>query len=157
MNVFKSNQVNFTRIAQIHKSKVVTFTIPATPSTIRPDFIQILYILVALSYDDLLPDCSCQSLDRGPRQRSMWLEKAELGQRLVLWGVGEELVQEEGLLTSQHEHRLSETGPSSTDLHIHATLTVTHTVSLPRTTKMLPTQLPPCMNTSESVSQSLTH
>lgn len=33
--------------------------------------------------------------------------------------MGEELVQEEGLLTSQQEHRLSETGPTSTDLYIH--------------------------------------
>lgn len=49
----------------------------------------------------------------------MWLEKAELGQRLALWGVGEELVQDEGLLASQHEQRLSETGPSSTDLHTY--------------------------------------
>lgn len=71
-----------------------------------------------------LPDCSCQSLDKGPRQRSMPLEKVELGQRFVLSGVGEELVQDEGLLTSQHEHRLRETGPSSTDLNTHATINV---------------------------------
>lgn len=36
---------------------------------------------------------------------------------MVPRGVGEELVQEEGLLTSQHEQRLRETGPPSTDLH----------------------------------------
>lgn len=65
------------------------------------------------------PDCSRQSLDKGPRQRSSWLEKAALGHRFVRRGVGEELVQEEGLLTSQHEHRLSETGPASTDLQMH--------------------------------------
>lgn len=88
-----------------------------TPSIFRPYFIQFSYILVDLNYDTSPPDCSFQSLDRGPRQRSMWLEKAELGQRLLLWGVGEELVQDEGLLTSQHEQRLSDTGPSSTDLH----------------------------------------
>lgn len=47
---------------------------------------------------------------------SIWLEKAGLGHMLALWGVGDELVQDDGLLTSQQEQRLSETGPPSTDL-----------------------------------------
>lgn len=80
-------------------------------------FSQFSYIFANFYYEIPPSNCRCSSLDGGPRQRSMWLEKAELGQRLVLRGVGEELVQDEGLLTSQHEQRLSETGPSSTDLH----------------------------------------
>ena len=46
----------------------------------------------------LLAEWSCQSLARGPRHRSMLLEKVELGHRLVARGVGAELVQEVGLL-----------------------------------------------------------
>lgn len=40
----------------------------------------------------------------------------------MLPGVGEELVQDEGLLTSQQEQRPSETGPLSTDLRARAAI-----------------------------------
>lgn len=75
-------------------------------------------VLLALKNEESSPSAwPWPSVDSGPRHRSMWLEKEELGQRLAARGVGEELVQDEELLASQQEQRLIETEPLPTDLH----------------------------------------